>query len=141
MRELLAFVGMLEPKKGRPRKPSIYLACPYSHSSPDVARERVEKATLAAGDLMARGHIVYSPITHYHEIAKLGELPDGWEYWREPSFFFLDHMELLAVLCLPGWRESIGVQAEIRRAQETGKETVYIKIAGGMILISKEELD
>ena len=56
-----------------------------------------------------------------------GELPTGFDYWREYDEAMLDCCEELHVLMLDGWRESVGVQAEIKLAELWGLKIVYVE--------------
>ena len=100
------------------RLPLVYLACPYSDPDPMVRERRWVMATGAAASLMKSGErIVYSPISLTHFFPDLG-LPTTWDFWRRPSLEMLERCDRLIVLCLSGWKESIGVQAEIAHAQD-----------------------
>jgi len=105
----------------------IYLAVPYSHPDAAVREARFQAVNLAAARLMKDGTHVFSPISHTHPIALVGDLPMGWEYWSAYDRVMLSACEKLVVLMLEGWRESIGVQAEIDIARELGMEVVFIK--------------
>jgi hypothetical protein len=59
----------------------------------------------------------YSPIVHNHPIAVLGGLPRTWDFWKTFDIDMLRHAEELHVVCLPGWKKSRGVRAEIREAK------------------------
>lgn len=98
----------------------IYLASPYSHPDISVRERRIYWVTQAAAAMARRGELVYSPLTHSHPIALAGDLPGGWDYWRAHDEWMLERCSVLAVLMLPGWRESVGVQAEIALARKRG---------------------
>jgi hypothetical protein len=83
-------------------------------------------ACQAAAELMRAGHIVYSPVSHSHPIAQHG-LPTDWSYWEWVDRRFLEVCDEVVVLTLDGWRESVGVRAEIRIANELGKDVRYQK--------------
>jgi len=104
----------------------IYLACPYSHTDPNVRQKRFEQANMAAAKLMQEGHHVFSPISHTHPIALAGDLPKGWDYWQEYDRMFIEWCEVVYVLAIDGWDDSVGVQAEIAIAEELGK-VVFVK--------------
>ena len=108
-------------------KQIIYLACPYSHESREVRLARFHAANLAAGKLMEKGHIVFSPISHTHPIAEACALPLGWEFWRHFDESYLSISAGLFVLCIDGWRESAGVTAEIAIASQLGLPIKYIQ--------------
>jgi hypothetical protein len=104
----------------------IYLASPYSHPDPVVRERRYRAACSAAATLMKRGHQVFSPIAHGHVMAELG-LPTCWAYWQDYDRHHLTHCDEVLVLMLSGWKESAGVQAEIRLARELRKPMSYVE--------------
>jgi hypothetical protein len=95
----------------------IYLASPYSHPDAFVRERRFQAACEVAARLMQDGHHVFSPIAHSHAIAVQG-IPTDWTYWKTFDSHMLAACGELAVLMLPGWRDSEGVQAEIDLAIE-----------------------
>lgn len=107
----------------------VYLACPYSHDDPFVRRERFEYASRAAAELMAAGLLVFSPISHTHPIAEHG-LPKGWDFWEKYDRAILGVCKAMIVLMLEGWRESVGVQAEIQIMRDAGKPIHFIYFDG-----------
>jgi nucleoside 2-deoxyribosyltransferase len=104
----------------------IYLASPYSHSDPAVREQRFRAVCQAAARLMRNGEIVFSPIAHGHPIALHG-LPNDWRFWEWHDREQLLRCDELVVLTIDGWRESEGVQAEIRIAAELGKPVRYLE--------------
>jgi nucleoside 2-deoxyribosyltransferase len=105
----------------------IYLACPYSHKDPKVRKDRFERVNALAAKLMAKGFLVFSPISHTHPIAEAGDLPKGWEYWKNYDESFLDWCDEVFVYKLEGWTVSTGVMAEIEIAKQLGKPITYIR--------------
>jgi len=103
----------------------IYLASPYSDPSLKVRTNRYLAACKAAAEMMEAGTVVFSPIAHTHGIALCGGLPMGWDYWERVDREFLAACNFMTVLMLDGWRESLGVAAEIRIAEESGKHITY----------------
>ena len=99
----------------------IYLACPYSDPDPQVKQWRFVNVNAVAARLMAKGYLVFSPISHTHPIALAGDLPGDWEFWAAYDKTFIDWCDELWVLTLDGWRESKGVQAEMALAKLAGK--------------------
>lgn len=104
-----------------------YLAVPYSHHDPSVRRDRFRAANQAAGMLMSGGHIVFSPISHTHPIADECALPTGWDYWGAFDRAYLSVSARVVVLMIDGWRESVGVSAEITIANEMGIPVEYLE--------------
>ena len=103
-----------------------YIACPYSSPYENVRRLRFEAANRCAGALMARGEVVFSPISHTHPIAEQCELPKGWEYWNKYDRAMLSQCVKVYVLTIDGWMESVGVAAELKIANELGLPVEYI---------------
>lgn len=104
----------------------IYLATPYSHPDPAVQKDRFHKVTIVAARLMEAGNHVFSPITHCHPIAVVGQLPTDWKYWEEYDTKILSICTELMVLRLPGWEDSTGVANEITIAQTLNIPVSYI---------------
>jgi len=92
----------------------IYLASPYTNN-PHKNFKKAEKYT--AEELKA-GVCIFSPIVHCHEIAQKHNLPHDFNFWQKYNFGMLEAANELHILTLPGWEESLGVQAEIKFAYE-----------------------
>ena len=110
----------------------IYLAVPYSNGDAKTRQERFERVNRVAAKLMREGFLVFSPISHTHPIALAGELPKGWAFWKESCEEFLKWADEVFVLALEGWKESVGVTAELAYAAETGKPVIFIREEGEM---------
>ena len=110
----------------------IYLASPYTYEHEDrervdlIQRLRFETINRVAAILMLDGVRLFSPISHCHPIALVGDLPVSWAYWEEYDREMLSICEGLIVLMLPGWQESTGVQNEIKISRELGIPVQYI---------------
>lgn len=98
----------------------IYLASPYSHPDPAVRQRRFEDAVAATTAILRAGRLCFSPIAHSHPLHLAG-LGGGWETWRRFDEWFIERCSFLWVLQLDGWRESVGVRAEIDLAAALGK--------------------
>lgn len=108
----------------------IYLACPYWNDDPAVMEKRKRLVDEAAAKLMMSGYVVFSPLSHTVEVGKY--IPkdevhaDSWgDFWSIQDYPFVDWCDELHVLCLDGWDDSAGVQAEIARARSQGKPIVH----------------
>jgi hypothetical protein len=97
----------------------VYLGQPYSHQDPAVRQWRFEAACRATAALMRAGLVVFSPVAHSHPLTRYG-LPGDWRFWERYDRAFLEACGALAILTLDGWKESVGVGAEIRIAFELG---------------------
>lgn len=99
----------------------LYLASPYSHVDAAVRHERFVMVCRAVAALLRQGQLVFSPIAHSHPVALHGELDGEWSVWRDMDMWFLSRCQRFAVLTLPGWQYSVGVNAEMTMAREQGK--------------------
>lgn len=104
-----------------------YLCCPYSSPDRAIRVARFEAANRAAAKLMAAGELVFSPISHGFPIAEAGGLPGDWAYWERFTRAIFDSCRRVVVLMLDGWRESVGIQAEIGLAWRMGLLVEYME--------------
>ena len=74
---------------------------------------------------MKQGYCVISPITHSHTIAELQDMPKDWEFWQNQDLTLLSKCDILYVALLDGWKDSVGVTAEIKYAKENNIEVIY----------------
>ena len=95
----------------------IYLASPYTHPDAAVRHARYDAVTACAAILMRAGCTVYSPITHSHRMAEAHNLPTDWGWWEPHCLTMLNGARNLTILCLDGWSESVGIQAELAHAK------------------------
>jgi len=110
----------------------IYLGIPYS----GTAKERADRFAIVnyvAGVLIDSGNIVMSPISQGHPIAVSHDLPTDWKYWRDVCRSFIDWCDCVYIVTVDGWKESIGVQAEIEYANKSGKEVILIDLNGEVV--------
>lgn len=103
-----------------------FLASPYYDQDPEIRHDRYLLAEQALASLMKEGRPVFSPIVMCHNLAlsyNMGmEARDWWEFNRP----FMARASNVIVLCLPGWEESKGVNAEIHHARTLKKSIEYI---------------
>jgi hypothetical protein len=111
-------------------RPLTYVACAYSDDDPAIRLARFEVANRASGWLMRQGYVCVSPISHTHPIAECCELPRGWDFWRTFDHTYLALSCRIVVLLIDGWRESVGVQAEIAIARAMGIDVEYLSVNG-----------
>jgi hypothetical protein len=76
--------------------------------------------------MVALGYTVYSPITHSYPMARVGKLPDDWAYWESIDRWYIERCEEVHVITVDGWKESVGVQAEIQAAKTLGRLVRYV---------------
>lgn len=117
----------------------IYLASPYSakiHDGEEAGKvdevtehKRYMEACMAAGFLMLRGELVYSPIAHWHIIDRLFKGQIGYEDYIASDMQMIELCTEVHVLQIEGWDKSRGVALEIGYAQMKGKEIKYFTIS------------
>ena len=104
----------------------IYLGSPYTHDDPNIMEKRYLAACLKVSQLSKEYH-VYSPIVHWHPIAKLYGLPVEWEYWKEINREDIRMRDEVLILKLEGWSISVGLGFEILIAKEFNKPYTFIE--------------
>jgi len=102
----------------------IYVAGPYTGSTPKVIEENVQRAMEAGLKIWKKGHFPYIPhLTHWPDILsrEIGIEMDWEDYmnWHAP---WVDHCDALFLLA-----ESKGALLEYNRAKEEGK-TVFLTL-------------
>ena len=104
----------------------VYLACPYSHADKSVREHRVEQVNKKAAELMMSGYLVFSPLSHSHPISKHCDVdPCDNGFWLRQDLWILKFCDELHILCIDGWKQSVGIKIEIKEAKNIGMEVVY----------------
>lgn len=111
----------------RAHRKLIYLSSPHAHIDPTVREFRYQLAMKALAQLIQLNYLIYSPIVHYHEMAKIHKFPASFTFWKEMDEDFIVHCGMVFVLMIDGWEASIGVKAEIELALNIGVPVTYIK--------------
>lgn len=125
---------MIEPFSGftpHPRDVGVlYLACPYTHADPGVEHARVDLCDRVAAELSIRGIVTFSPLSHsvrIHE-ASGGSVP--YAFWIRHGLAMLEKCGGMAVLDIPGARESKGVAEERSYAVASGIPVWDVPVLG-----------
>lgn len=103
----------------------LYLASPYSkyHLGLEEANKMASKY---AGEFIKLKFPVFCPIAHSHSISVHGDVSaKDHSVWMPLDFAFCDTAFALVVTMEPGWKESYGVQEEIKFFQKRGKPIYY----------------
>jgi len=104
----------------------IYLATPYTHKDKLIRKIRYLNVTKKAAILSMSGYIVFSPITHSHPMTELHDISNTWEFWSNIDKQYIKSCKCVVVYTQDGWKESIGVQNEIKWAkEELNKPVIY----------------
>ena len=112
--------------KKKSKSEIIYLALPYMHENKFIMEFRAMVSDVIAADLMRRGYNVFAPISMCHHLSVKYDLPGDWEYWEKMDEEFISVCGKLLVITLKGWKESVGVNAEIKLAEKYGLPIDYI---------------
>lgn len=115
----------------------IYIASPYNSPFDTTKIDRYEAVRDYVADCYKRELPVYSPIVHNHPIAITHELPGTWEFWAKINLPMLRLCDTLHVLCLDGWRDSHGVNAEIEEAIRLNLSIYFVVAAAGKYELCK----
>jgi len=105
----------------------IYLCSVYSiNADAALMQKRYEYAAKRTAEFMKDGHTVFCPINHCHPIAEKYGMPRTWDFWKQHDLNYIDAADEVWVLMMPHWNKSVGISAEIKHAEETGKTVVLI---------------
>lgn len=108
----------------------VFIVSPYNDDDFDVRNRRALEADIYVGVLTRQDKVCYSAISAMHHLLHILELPETWDYWRKHCEVMMMHASEVHVLCLDGWEQSEGVQAEIEIAKVFNKKIIYVKKNG-----------
>jgi nucleoside 2-deoxyribosyltransferase len=107
----------------------IYLAIPYTFNP----ERSFEIANKICADLMSKGHVVFSPISHSHPVADYlpNELRTDSDWWMSQDLPFVDWCDELHMVNIGEEGHSLierskGVQMEFQHATNIGKPVKII---------------
>jgi hypothetical protein len=109
-----------------PNSKLIYVACPYGHPDKEIVEHRMSVVTEYLAKLSYEGKIAFSPLLMHYCLDKKFALPKDYEFWRLHSLTLLSKSDILHVLGLPGWNQSVGVLNEIEFAKKNSLPIDYI---------------
>jgi hypothetical protein len=100
----------------------IYLSCPFSHEDKIMQELRFLSVNWMAGQLIKKGYIVFSPISHSHPIAYLfKEGENDYDVWLKQDLEYIKWCDEFFIYMIDGWNKSFGVKWEIQKANELRK--------------------
>lgn len=97
-----------------------YLAAPYSSPDPQVVAQRMDLVNAAQANLVRAGHCVVTPLSCHHIAAYLEGYDLTWDQWKKYAQTLLERSTNFVIVDIPGWQDSVGVQAELRLARSLG---------------------
>ncbi|MCH1429838.1 MAG: DUF1937 family protein [Chlamydiales bacterium] len=101
------------------RRKLYYLGTPYNDPDPEVKRKRLAVANYLSLELLSKGKLVFSPLSHNLTI-DFNRKFNSWEAWETLDLEILRRCDALIVLKQKGWENSVGLKAEIAFAKEHG---------------------
>ena len=108
----------------------IFVVSPYRDERAGVTGNRVHEAAKYVAELTRKGKVCYSTVSAMHHVSVRFDLPTSWEYWKKHCEAMMANAYEVHVLCLDGWEQSEGVQAEIEIAKMFNKKIQYVKKVG-----------
>lgn len=109
-------------------KEFIYVASPYNHPDAEVVKLNFRFITNEVAKRVAKGEILFSPITYGHTLLEYQDMPSSWKFWQEFCLSFLQKADRLVVYKMNGWEASRGVQDEIEFAKKHSIPIDYIEV-------------
>lgn len=106
-----------------------YFATPYSRYPAGIT-DAFDGACTQAALLLDAGIRVYSPIAYTHPIGLklIGSVsPQDSLFWVRVDRPFIAHACGMIVCQMEGWRESIGIRAEMSEFEAVGKPIVFMQ--------------
>ncbi len=103
----------------------IFLACPYSHADAEVVHERFLACNAVAATIIESGNCVFSQVSMSHPINLAFENRDSaaiGKLWGPVDAVFMEAMDELIILDLPGWDLSSGIKREIAFFEQRGRK-------------------
>lgn len=109
-----------------------YIAAPYSSPSPELMQARANQAMAFMAWLWREG-ICYpvSPVAMWHEPAKMCQLPTDAASWTACNRAYFTACDVMYLLKLDGWDVSVGVEMELKWAQDRRMTVIGATIADG----------
>ena len=97
-----------------PDRSLAYLATPYTNYK-DGIEIAFREAARITGQLLLAGVEAYSPIAHCHPLSVHANIDAlDRDFWLRYQETFMARCDVLIVAQMKGWKESIGVQHEIK---------------------------
>lgn len=106
---------------GGPTSGFTFVASPFSHPNPSVRLSRYETSLRFAKHLVFDlGRPAFAPVPYGYLISVFFSIKTDASTWEPMNLSMLNAASKLAVLTMPGWEESEGVNNEIRFARDLG---------------------
>lgn len=104
----------------------VYLATPYTTNNVQLKYERMKKLEKIASALFELKVNFISPILHNYTLFDKGLIRDSsWDFWKNYCLSILEKCDKIFVFKDTDWKTSVGVQAEIKFAEENNIPVKY----------------
>lgn len=107
--------------------PMIYIAAPFTSPDEFVMDRRYHQTQRYCVEMFHDGYVVFSPVVHWYYPAKWAGMRGNFAPFKNYCLSMLAKADEMLILMLPGWKDSIGVRAEIDFATEREIVTRYVK--------------
>jgi len=109
----------------------VYLASPYSHANHAIEQMRFDMVTRLGAKLQTENKNVafIAPITQSHTFKQYEpSLGGAFSEWKDIDLTYISICDEVWVLMMNGWKESVGVTAEIQFAEDNNIPVKYLKV-------------
>lgn len=93
-----------------------YLASPYSHTDKKIEEKRLKEISIIGALLTRNSVFCIHPIASSHTLVENSDMGSSFEVWGELDLKYIEKSDAVIVADMDGWRDSLGVQAEIKHA-------------------------
>lgn len=98
-----------------------YLASPYTHKNKEIQKKRLKDISIIGSELTKKGVLCIHPIASSATLVKHGSMKGCFDTWATLDLEYVRRCDAVLVADLDGWKESIGVTAEIEYARSHSK--------------------
>lgn len=106
-------------------KELVYLGTPYSGTKEEM-HFRAQVVDVIAKDLSNQGVMVYSPISSWHNISSVYDMPTNYAFWQDMCETIISKCDKLIAVLLPGWQTSVGLKGEVGFARKYNIDIEYL---------------
>lgn len=106
----------------------VYVAAPYSNVA-DKEQLMKDIAKFCGQYMLDNpGEYTITGLVHHYAVNQVDGLGTDWNFWKDFCEMFLKRCDKLAVLRIPGWDWSRGVQTEIEIAHANNIPVFYFDV-------------
>lgn len=115
----------------------VFVSSPYSSDNSELKDLRFKHACIACGHIMNNNAFPISPIVHGIPIARECSVPDSFKFWHEYCMKFVLKSDIIFVLNMDGWMDSIGVTDEMLMGRTSRKDIYLVDYIDSINIIKK----